>query len=292
MEPTLIPRTEPTVNHWNLLEPTANHLKSAELTANSLNVEHSSKDTRESLLGAHLKTEGFSWARGHHSGPSQRPHHRDPLERETDGKIRRTSGWALDWRLDWSQNKNVEIMTQISNPPPILLLLLPLSLSLLVFPSLVFNVLTSCGTFFPPYPVGQANHFPISLPDYRRRACTFTFTCVAFKWMSWFIEKRADLERWRELRTDKGRMKERTQQLVSTELSTLQIRCLCWRWLILFSSFSHVLHTQTKSKRWKCVSLFQIYNHIREWMMCLMSNSGLKSTQTQLWTIKKKKKIS
>lgn len=61
-------------------------------TANSLNVEHRSKDAGESLLGALLEMEGFSWARGHHSGPSQRPHHRDPLERETDGKIRRTSG--------------------------------------------------------------------------------------------------------------------------------------------------------------------------------------------------------
>lgn len=106
--------------------------------------------------------------------------------------------------------------------------------------------------------------------------------------MNEFIEKRADLERWRELRTDKGRKKERTQQLLSTELSTLQICCLCSRWLILFSSFSHVLYTQTKSRRWKFVGLFQIYNHVREWMMSLMTNSGLKSTRTQLWTIKKK----
>lgn len=40
-------------------------------------------------------------------------------EKQTEKSDRTQSGWDLDWRLDWSQNKNVEKMTQISNPPPI-----------------------------------------------------------------------------------------------------------------------------------------------------------------------------
>ncbi len=160
-----------TVNHVNVLELKANHLKSAELTASRLNVEQWSKGEGNPCL------EHFSWARGHRSAP-QRRLHRPPLERETD---RTQSGWDLDWRLDWSQNKNVEKMTQISNPPPISRFCffhsLFLSLPSLFF-SLLFNMLTSCGTFFPPYTVSQANHFTVSLPDYRRSECTFMFLCL------------------------------------------------------------------------------------------------------------------
>lgn len=95
MEPAWFPLIELTVNRMNLLELTAkytNHLKSAELTANRLNVEHRTKDTGESLLGARLEMEGFSWARGHDSAPLRGDMTEAPRSEKQTEKSDRTSG--------------------------------------------------------------------------------------------------------------------------------------------------------------------------------------------------------